>query len=59
MEMVLRALAIYLILLVVFKIAGRRALLQMTSFDLILLLIIAKRHNRRCWGTTFRLPAPC
>lgn len=40
MEMVFRASAIYLILLVVFKIAGRRALLQMTSFDLILLLII-------------------
>ncbi len=29
MEMVLRALAIYLILLLVFKVAGRRALLQM------------------------------
>ncbi len=42
MEMILRAVAIYLILLVVFKIAGRRALLQMTSFDLILLLIISE-----------------
>ena len=41
MDMVFRALAIYLFLVVVFKVAGRRALLQMTSFDLILLLIIS------------------
>ena len=40
MDMVFRALAIYLFLVVVFKVAGRRALLQMTSFDLILLVII-------------------
>ena len=42
MDMVFRALAIYLFLVVVFKVAGRRALLQMTSFDLILLLIISE-----------------
>ena len=33
MDMVFRALAIYLFLVVVFKVAGRRALLQMTSFS--------------------------
>ena len=54
MEMVLRALAIYLILLVVFKIAGRRALLQMTSFDLILLLIISEATQQALLETTFR-----
>lgn len=59
MEMVLRALAIYLILLVVFKIAGRRALLQMTSFDLILLLISAKPRNRHYSATIFLLRGRC
>lgn len=53
MEMVLRALAIYLILLVVFKVAGRRALLQMTSFDLILLLIISEATQQALLGDDF------
>lgn len=53
MEMVLRALAIYIILLVVFKIAGRRALLQMTSFDLILLLIISEATQQALLGNDF------
>ena len=53
MEMILRAVAIYLILLVVFKIAGRRALLQMTSFDLILLLIISEATQQVLLGEDF------
>ncbi|MBM7354310.1 DUF421 domain-containing protein [Lelliottia amnigena] len=53
MEMVFRAIAIYLILLVVFKIAGRRALLQMTSFDLILLLIISEATQQALLGNDF------
>ena len=53
MEMILRAVAIYLILLVVFKIAGRRALLQMTSFDLILLLIISEATQQALLGDDF------
>ncbi|MCU6173196.1 DUF421 domain-containing protein [Citrobacter cronae] len=55
MEMVFRALAIYLILLVVFKIAGRRALLQMTSFDLILLLIISEATQQALLGNDFSI----
>lgn len=53
MEMIFRAVAIYLILLVVFKIAGRRALLQMTSFDLILLLIISEATQQALLGQDF------
>lgn len=53
MEMILRAVAIYLILLVLFKIAGRRALLQMTSFDLILLLIISEATQQALLGDDF------
>ena len=37
METVLRALSIYLVLLLVFRLAGRRTLMQMTSFDFVLL----------------------
>ncbi|SEL59686.1 Protein of unknown function [Kosakonia sacchari] len=53
MEMVLRALAIYLILLLVFKVVGRRALLEMTSFDLILLLIISEATQQALLGNDF------
>lgn len=42
MEAVLRAAAIYLFLMVLFRISGRRSLSQMTSFDLVLLLIIGE-----------------
>ena len=53
METVLRAAAIYLVLMVVFKIAGRRTLLQMTSFDLILLLIISEATQQALLGDDF------
>lgn len=53
MDMVLRAVAIYLILLILFKIAGRRTLLQMTSFDLILLLIISEATQQALLGEDF------
>jgi uncharacterized membrane protein YcaP (DUF421 family) len=39
---VLRAAAIYLILMVVFRFAGHRTLAQITNFDLILVLIIGE-----------------
>lgn len=53
MDMVLRAIAIYLILLIVIKIAGRRTLMQMTSFDLILLLIISEATQQALLGEDF------
>lgn len=42
MEAVLRAAAIYLFLMVVFRFSGRRTLAQMTAFDMILLLLISE-----------------
>lgn len=42
MEAVLRAAAIYLFLMLLFRISGRRPLSQMTSFDLVLLLVIGE-----------------
>ncbi len=53
MEMVLRAVAIYLILLIIFKIAGRRTLMQLTSFDLILLLIISEATQQAMLSTDY------
>lgn len=55
METVLRAASMYLLLMVVFKIAGRRTLMEMTSFDLILLLIISEATQQALLGDDFSI----
>lgn len=42
MESVVRGLIVYFFLLLVFRVAGRRTLSEMTTFDLVLLLIISE-----------------
>lgn len=42
MDSIVRGLVVYVVLLVVFRIAGKRSLAQITTFDFILLLIIAE-----------------
>lgn len=42
MEAVIRALVVYFILLVIFRIAGKRTLSQASEFELVLLLIISE-----------------
>jgi uncharacterized membrane protein YcaP (DUF421 family) len=42
LDSVVRAVLVYVVLLVVFRIAGKRSLAQITTFDFILLLIIAE-----------------
>ena len=42
METVLRAGAIYALLLLIFRVAGKRSLAQTTTFDFVLLLIISE-----------------
>ena len=42
MDSVIRAAFIYFFLLVVFRIAGRRTLSEMTTFDFVLLLILGE-----------------
>jgi uncharacterized membrane protein YcaP (DUF421 family) len=42
MDSIARALAVYLFLLVIFRISGRRTLAQITTFDFILTLIISE-----------------
>lgn len=42
MEFILRCALIYTALMVIFRIAGKRALAQITTFDIVLLLVIAE-----------------
>lgn len=42
MESVLRPLAVYLFLLLIFRVAGKRTMAETTPFDLVLLLIISE-----------------
>jgi uncharacterized membrane protein YcaP (DUF421 family) len=55
MDAVLRAFFIYMILLVVFRIAGRRTLSEMTSFDFILLLIISEATQNAMIGNDYSM----
>jgi uncharacterized membrane protein YcaP (DUF421 family) len=55
MESVLRAAAIYLFLLVVFRISGRRTLSEMTAFDFVLLLIIGEATQQALLGQDYSL----
>lgn len=55
MEAVLRAIAIYLFLMVLFRISGRRSLGDITTFDFVLLLIISEATQQAMLGENFSL----
>jgi uncharacterized membrane protein YcaP (DUF421 family) len=55
METVLRGLAVYLALLVVTRFAGRRTLGQLTSFEFVLLLIVAETTQQALLGDDFSI----
>jgi uncharacterized membrane protein YcaP (DUF421 family) len=55
MEAVIRSIAVYVFLLVLLRIAGRRTLGQMTAFDLVLLLIISEATQQALVGQDFSL----
>lgn len=55
MDAVLRAGAIYLALMVLFRISGRRALGELTSFDFVLLLIIGEATQQALLGDDFSI----
>ncbi len=58
MDSVLRAAAIYLFLLVLFRTAGKRTLSEATTFDFLLLLIIGEATQQAFWARTSRSPTP-
>jgi uncharacterized membrane protein YcaP (DUF421 family) len=53
MDIVLRSAAVYAALLVVFRIAGRRSFAQITTFDVVLLLIIGEATQQALLGDDF------
>lgn len=55
MDAVLRALAIYVFLLLIFRVSGRRTMAEMTTFDFILLLIIGEATQQALLGEDFSM----
>jgi len=55
MDSVLRAAAMYVALMILFKIAGRRSLAELTTFDLVLLMIIGEATQQALLGDDFSL----
>ena len=53
MDSVLRAASVYLILLVIMRVAGKRTLAQVTVFDFILLLIIGEATQQALLADDF------
>jgi|SRR5918992_3778762 uncharacterized membrane protein YcaP (DUF421 family) len=53
MDAIIRATIIYFFLLIVFRIAGKRSFAQMTSFDFVLLLIVAETTQQGLVGNDF------
>lgn len=55
MDAVLRAVIIYLALLLLFKVAGRRSLSDITTFDLVLLMMIGEATQQGLLGDDFSI----
>lgn len=55
MDPVLRTLAVYAVLLVVFRLAGKRSMAQLTTFDLLLLLVVSEATQQALLGEDFSL----
>ena len=55
MDAVVRAAVIYVFLLVLFRVTGRRTLAQITTFDFVLLLIIAEATQQGLLGNDFSI----
>jgi uncharacterized membrane protein YcaP (DUF421 family) len=55
MDAVLRSIAIYVFLLLIFRISGKRSLSQITTFDFILLLIVGEAVQQGLLGEDFSL----
>jgi uncharacterized membrane protein YcaP (DUF421 family) len=53
MDSVLRSVAVYVFVLIVFRISGKRSMSQITTFDFILLLIIGEATQQALLGNDF------
>ena len=55
MDAVVRGLAIYVMLLVIIRLSGRRTLAQMTPFDLVIVLVISETTQQAMLGEDFSI----
>jgi uncharacterized membrane protein YcaP (DUF421 family) len=55
MESVIRAIFIYFFLLIVFRVSGRRTLSEMTTFDLVLVLILSETTESALVGNDYSM----
>ncbi len=55
MDAVLRAAAIYIILLLLFRMVGKRSLAQITTFDFVLLLVVGEATQQALLGEDFSI----
>ncbi len=53
MDPILRAAAIYVALLLIFRISGKRTLSQITTFDFVLLLVVGEATQQAMLGDDF------
>lgn len=53
MDAVLRAVAVYLVLLVLVRVSGKRTLADVTAFDFVLLLILGEATQQALLGDNF------
>ena len=53
MDAIVRGLMVYLFLLILFRIAGRRTLGKITNFDFVLLLIISEATQNAMIGNDY------
>jgi uncharacterized membrane protein YcaP (DUF421 family) len=54
-DAVLRALAIYLVLMLLFRLSGKRTLGQVTTFDFVLLLVVGEATQQALLGEDFSI----
>ena len=55
METVIRGAVVFIVLLVIIRLSGRRTLAQMTTFDLVLVLIVAETTQQALLGDDFSI----
>lgn len=55
MESILRGLAVYAFLMVIFRISGKRSLAEITTFDFVILLILAETTQQALLGEDYSL----
>ena len=55
MDVVLRSCVIYVFLMLIFRLAGKRSLAQVTTFDFVLLLIISEATQQAMLGNDYSM----